>query len=875
MKTINKIVLASLGLLLLPNSVTASICPESEHHKRWSNLSVSEQKKYREPDYCEVVLQTAKGEPTLKYENFPSKYSLIDNGLVTSVKNQGSTGTCWAFASAAVIESVALKNNLGSYTISPRFLEYSTAANAYINGINKYAMNRQLDAGGEEIIAASSLFIHGAISNDDVPFINNAKPTLKENIEGSKPVLSIGEYRQIRNGRTIGCSSDDINRIKSLLINNGAVGANILFDGNLVDQYNITTDDTNHSVTIVGWDDNYVINSTTKGAWLVKNSHGSTWGRNGYFYVAYRDNTICSYNFQYNNISKKTFDVTYYESNVVSQGYIPVSFANKSYLSSKYTITEDSLVLKRVAVPMKENQVANVYLSTSLNGSRRLLGTVKGNDDLVVKSIDINDIVLTKGDYYLTVEYNTDYNSIYIPVNCKSFSRSSTLEYNSNQSFLSTDGTNWMDLSDEYKCKGSTYMYFDRPAIQSIYVNNIYVTILSNIKELDTNTYTFKVFNSSNVDVTDKFIVDGSLRNNNLRLNGTSKLPSGNYYFMLYTNNVPKSYKFTINNPDYAGVYITFNANGGSGSMDVLATLDNNITLPNPKFIAPFGKKFKGWSLTSNGPVVSNINISEDTTVYAIWEIIPITGITLSKTNFTGRYGLTYKLTATISPANTGQSKVVTWTSSDPTVATIDKNGYIKILKTSGYTYITAKTSNGILSRIKITATKANASDIAVKAIPTQTYSGSYKKPKLTVTYNGKKLVLNKDYTITYKNNKYPGKASATIKIKSNSKYYTGSKTVYFYILPKKVTQYTPSTKRKSVTVKWAKQSKISGYEVYFKKSTDTTWRYFNVATKYTALKITDLQKGKKYNFKVRSYKIIDGKKYYGSFSTTKSITCK
>ena len=875
MKTINKIVLASLGLLLLPNSVNASICPESEHHKRWSNLSVSEQKKYREPDYCEIVPQTAKGEPTLKYETFPSRYSLVENGLVTSVKNQGSTGSCWAFASAAVIESVALKNNLGTYTISPRFLEYSTAANAYTNGFNKYAMNRKLDDGGEEIIAASSLFIHGAISNDDVPFINNAKPTLKENIEGAKPILSIGEYTQIRSGRTIGCASDDINRIKSLLINNGAVGANILFDGNKVDQYNITTDDTNHSVTIVGWDDDYVINSTTKGAWLVKNSHGASWGRNGYFYVAYRDNTVCSYNFQYNNISKKTFDVTYYESNVVAQGYIPINFANKSYLSSKYTITEDSLILKRVAVPMKVNQVANVYLSTSLNGSRRLLGTVKGNDDLVVKALDINDIVLTKGDYYLTVEYNTDYSAVHIPVNCKSFNRSSTFEYNSSQSFLSTDGTNWIDLSKEYSCKGATYMYFDRPAIQLIDVNNIYVTILSNIKEDDTNTYTFKVFNSSNVDVTDKFITDGSLRDNNLKLNGTNELPSGDYYFMLYTNSVPKSYKFTLKNPDYTGVYITFNANGGSGSMDVLATLENNITLPNPKFIAPAGKKFKGWSLTNNGPVVTNINVTEDTTVYAIWEIIPITGITLNKTNFTGRYGLTYKITATVSPANTGQSKVVTWTSSDPTVATVDKNGYIKVLKTSGYTDITAKTSNGKTAKIRITAAKANATDFNVKAIANQTYSGSYKKPKVVVTYNGKTLKLNTDYTVTYKSNKNPGKASITIKAKSGSKYYTGSKTIYFKIIPKKVTQKTPTTKNRSITVKWTKQTGVSGYEVFFKDPTTGQWKYFVVSSSYSALKVTDFIKGKKYTFKVRSYKVIDGQKYYGAFSTTKTITCK
>ena len=57
-----------------------------------------------------------------------------------------------------------------------------------------------------------------------------------------------------------------------------------------------TTSVGNHSVTIIGWDDTYSKNNfpesnrpNTDGAYLVQNSWGSEWGKDGTFYVSYDD----------------------------------------------------------------------------------------------------------------------------------------------------------------------------------------------------------------------------------------------------------------------------------------------------------------------------------------------------------------------------------------------------------------------------------------------------------------------------------------------------------------------------------------------------------------------------------------------------------
>ena len=70
---------------------------------------------------------------------------------------------------------------------------------------------------------------------------------------------------------------------------------------------------------------------------------------------------------------------------------------------------------------------------------------------------------------------------------------------------------------------------------------------------------------------------------------------------------------------------VSFNSNGGSGSMDDVTGVSGTYTLPACGFTAPEGKQFKGWATSASGAVIAgtSIEVTADTTLYAVWEDIP------------------------------------------------------------------------------------------------------------------------------------------------------------------------------------------------------------------------------------------------------------
>ena len=159
----------------------------------------------------------------------------------------------------------------------------------------------------------------------------------------------------------------------------------------------------------------------------------------------------------------------------------------------------------------------------------------------------------------------------------------------------------------------------------------------------------------------------------------------------------------------------------------------------------------------------------------------------------------------------------------------------------------------------------------------TYTYTGKARKPAVkSVVVGGKKLVANRDYKISYKNNKKIGTGTVVITGKGN---YTGTFKKSFKIVPKKVTvSKVKSTSKKKMTVTWKKDSCVSGYQIvvatnkgFTKNKKSTTVSSYKTVKKT----ISSLKSKKTYYVKVRAYKTVSGKKYYGAYSSVKKVKVK
>ena len=85
------------------------------------------------------------------------------------------------------------------------------------------------------------------------------------------------------------------------------------------------------------------------------------------------------------------------------------------------------------------------------------------------------------------------------------------------------------------------------------------------------------------------------------------------------------SEKFTVNYTAAVTTYtVSFNANGGTGSMADVTGVSGDYTLPAYGFPAPDGKQFKAWSVGGVEKAVGDkITVTANTTVTAVWETIP------------------------------------------------------------------------------------------------------------------------------------------------------------------------------------------------------------------------------------------------------------
>jgi fibronectin type 3 domain-containing protein len=147
-------------------------------------------------------------------------------------------------------------------------------------------------------------------------------------------------------------------------------------------------------------------------------------------------------------------------------------------------------------------------------------------------------------------------------------------------------------------------------------------------------------------------------------------------------------------------------------------------------------------------------------------------------------------------------------------------------------------------------------------------------KPTVAVKNGNTKLVLNKDYKLTYASNIKPGTAKVKINFINN---YTGSVVKNYTIAPAKVKgQKQTSYGTKNVSLTWNKVTGVSGYEIYRSSKKNGTYSKVKTITgttnKYTHNK---LKSGTVYYYKIRAFKKSGTSYIYGAFSNVMSAITK
>lgn len=365
------------------------------------------------------------------------QYDSRNYGYVTSVKNQGSTGGCWAFCAMSALESDSIMKgyaDVNEVDYSEAHLVWfglnpvveDEASPVYGDGTN---FENPYFYGGNWLMAAAALSRWNGVAPDsefpyhynDVSLMGNYDESERYNTDTGVIVKSVEAL----------LDQDDI---KGWIVDHGSVMALIYYENSYLynkngeySYYYNGTNGINHAITIVGWDDSYAAANfspdaqpSVNGAWLCKNSWGSNYANGGYFWLSYADASVKDFagfsaqkadTYRHNY----TYNGAYWESAVTHSG--------SAQVASVFETTEYESLAAVSTYTLQPSTDITVYIYHDLKSDNPTDGTLASTYSTTLErsgyhTIELPDEVhlAPETDFSVVLELSHSTGTVYIPV---------------------------------------------------------------------------------------------------------------------------------------------------------------------------------------------------------------------------------------------------------------------------------------------------------------------------------------------------------------------------------------------------------------------------------------------------------------------------
>lgn len=387
--------------------------------------------------------------PGARLLGFPPSYDLraVSPPKLTSIRSQGNCGSCWAFACYGSLESCLLPAELFDFSEN--------------NLKNTNGFDGSCCSGGNHWMTTAYLARwSGPVLEADDPY-NPSSCISPANVPVVKHVQRV-DFIPDRTGPL------DNENIKQAVMTYGAVYTSMFWSNSYYNAstysyyYNKTTDEANHAICIVGWDDNYDKNKFLtpppgNGAFIIRNSWGSGFGQGGYFYISYYDTRIGYYNAVFCNAEPVTnYDQIYqYDplgwTNSLGYGTNTAWFANVFTAESNAELVAVSFYV----ASLQSSYELSIHLNPD-NGPVSTSGPVFTQSGTIAsagyQTVPLNSpvVVSTGQRFSVVVKLTTPDYKYPVPLEQPISNYSSAATASPGQSYISSNGVSWTDLTSVF-----------------------------------------------------------------------------------------------------------------------------------------------------------------------------------------------------------------------------------------------------------------------------------------------------------------------------------------------------------------------------------------------------------------------------------------